>query len=127
MEINLINQTVIVIMFAITLGLLIMTVGFVGLQHQKLFDDIKHDTAEKNNQTTVIIMNVTGVATNLTKAILKNITLQIELNDELVNSKVDRAMGVAVRTHNDVQQVLHWILNLTNSTGRPINILPDFK
>lgn len=108
-------------------GLTIVIIGFFGLQHQKLFNDVKVDNAQSVNQTRVIIVNITGEATNATKAILKNLTTQIELNNELVNSKIDRAVGVSVRTHNDVQQVLHWILNITNNTGRPINILPDFK
>lgn len=127
MEINLVNQTILIIMFAVVLGLLIMTLGFFGLQHQVLFQNIKQDSDQADNRTRVIIVNVTGEASNLTKAILKNMTYQIELHDELINSKVDRAMGVAVRTHNDVQQTLHWIINLTNSIGRPINILPDFR
>ena len=127
MEVNLINQTALIIMFAVILGLLITALGFFGLQHQGLFQDIKQDSDQADNRTRVIIVNVTGETSNVTKAILKNMTIQIELHDELINSKVDRAMGVAVRTHNDVQQILHWILNITNSTGRPIDILPDFR
>ena len=127
MEVNLINQTALIIMFAVILGLLITALGFFGLQHQGLFQDIKQDSDQADNRTRVIIVNVTGEASNLTKAILKNMTYQIELHDELINSKVDRAMGIAVRTHNDVQQLLERSNNETNSTSRILDILPSFR
>ena len=109
------------------IGMSIINIGFFGLQHQKLLDDVRTDNIQNVNQTRVIIVNVTGETSNITKAILKNMTLQIESQNELINSKVDRAMGVAVRTHNDVQQILHILLNMTNSIGRSIDILPSFR
>ena len=109
------------------IGMSIINIGFFGLQHQKLLDDVRTDNIQNVNQTRVIIVNVTGETSNITKAILKNMTLQIESQNELINSKVDRAMGVAVRAHNDVQQILHILLNMTNSIGRSIDILPAFR
>ena len=109
------------------IGLIITIIAFFGLQHQVLFQNIKQDSDQADTRTRIIIVNVTGEASNLTKAILKNMTYQIELHDELINSKVDRAMGIAVRTHNDVQQLLERSNNETNSTSRILDILPSFR
>lgn len=136
MEFNLVSQTIVVIMFTILFGMFITAIGFFGLQHQKLLVDVKDvvnitekenfvDRSRSDNQTRIIIVNVTGTATNATQAILKNTTTLMSQQFEVLNSKLDRIEGIEVRIHNDVQQLLERDNERNNETSHILNILPD--
>lgn len=130
--------TIIILTLSVVLGLLIMNVGFLGLQHDKLFNDIQDvinitenenivDRTSSDNQTRMIIINVTGTTTNSTQAILKNITTLMNQQFEVLDAKIDRLEGVEARIHNNVQQLLERDNERNNETSRIIPILPDFR
>src|SRR6185436_2108102 len=98
-EINIISQTAMVIMFAVTIGLVIMIVGFLGIQHQKLFDDLAQNTDNGIKRTQTIIVNNSREVTNSTKAVLKNVTIQLDEHNDAALSKIMRSQGILVRIH----------------------------
>src|SRR6185503_14125615 len=99
MEINLISQVAIVVMFAIIFGLSITIIGFLGIQHAKLFDDIKQNSDNATQRTQMIIVNNSREVTNSTKAVLKNTTIQLDEHNDAALSKIMRSQGILVRIH----------------------------
>ena len=88
-----------VIMFAVTIGLVIMIIGFLGIQHQKLFDDLAQNTDNGIKRTQMIIVNNSREVSNSTKAVLKNTTIQLDEHNDAALSKIMRSQGILVRIH----------------------------
>ena len=103
------------------LGVLVLTPGFLGLQHEGLVQKID------NNSKAIERENIQDRRTsdNQTRSILKNITNQISFHNDDVQYKLDRMEGVLVRIHSDIQQVLERENNQTNQTSRIVDILPN--
>ena len=130
-------MTIVILILSVILAVTISNSGFLGLQHQKLIDDIKKvinstetenhiDRAQSDNQTRYIIFNITAEASNSTKVILKNMTTQRNQQFEILKSDLDRLSGIEVRIHNDVQQLLERDNERNNETSGIVDILPDF-
>ena len=104
-------------MLSIIIAVSVTTIGFFGLQHQKLLTDM---TTVINDTEKINILD-RGTSDNQTRLILKNITITMEQYFDTLDSKLDRLEGIQSRIHNDIQQLVERSNDELNTTSRIID------